>query len=68
MDEYVVLAESDTPDIHGGSAEWTVGTFEHAREWLEMMESQGYRCHVRRCTRAINIEFVREGISTVVAR
>ena len=67
MDEYIVLMQSymnpDDPD--SDIADWKVGTFEQAKYWVKKWENEGYTCSVRRCTRPINIEFVREGIDRV---
>lgn len=61
MDEYVVLAQRMDDD----DAEWKVGTFEQVKYWLDEWENQGYYCNVRKCTRPLNIEFVRAGIDKV---
>lgn len=67
MDEYVILAMRYTnpSDPESDIADWKVGTFEQAKYWLSKWEEEGFICHVRRCTRPINIEFVREGIDRV---
>lgn len=64
MDEYIVYCSTVEP---GGR--WSFGTFEQVRATLLEWE-QDPEClmpAVRRCTKPINIEFVREGIDKVAA-
>jgi len=67
MDEYVLLAHewANPGDEESIITEWKVGTFEQVQYWLKKWETEGFICHIRRCTRPINIEFVREGIDRV---
>jgi len=67
MDEYIVLAQDYTNTDADGfpAADWKVGTFEQVKYWLEKWEADGMVCQIRKCTRPLNIEFVRAGIDKV---
>lgn len=65
MDEYVVLATqyANINDPESEIPEWTVGTLEQAKYWIDKWERAGYAVHVRKCTRPLNSEFVKASIN-----
>jgi hypothetical protein len=70
MTEYVVLAQQEFNifDPESDVAEWRVGTLDQAKFWYEKWTSQGYEVQVRKCTNALNPEFVQALIDTAVVR
>lgn len=67
MDEYILTAImwTNPEDPDSDVAEWKVGTFEQVAWWLEKWEKEGYVCHVRKCSRPLNTEFVKARIEKV---